>query len=77
MTTTYYILCEDMASALIGPFSSRQKAELHQKFCEERGDGSALEGSWEIISNFTVKFLNEHYIGVRMTPEEDKQALVD
>lgn len=69
----YFLLCEDFVSALIGPFPTRAEAETHQKFCEERGDGSALPGSWEIISDFVVGFLDEPQIGMRLTPQQDRE----
>jgi hypothetical protein len=67
----FYIFGEDLASALVGPFLTREEAEQHLKFCADRGDGARSE----VISGFVARKIDERNIGIYLTPEEDKKPI--
>jgi hypothetical protein len=63
-----YVFGEDMASALVGPFDTREEAQAHVAFCEARGDGARHE----VISSFIAARLDPASVHLQMTPDEDK-----
>ena len=38
----FWVFGEDLASAMVGPFASKQDAEKHIEFCRARGDGAEM-----------------------------------
>lgn len=63
----YYILADDLASAVIGPFDNSDMAEAHIEFCRQRGDSAEMEVASE---TFAYKWAIEHN-ALQMTAEED------
>lgn len=63
----YYILAEDFASALIGPFETLDAASSHIAFCMERGDAADMQ-----IINSSEAAVERLDIGIEMTAEEDR-----
>lgn len=64
MTTTFWLYGEDLASGLVGPFSSREAAEEHRAFCEQRGDadpGTVVPA--EDLHKYSADFTNDPRAG--------------
>lgn len=68
----YFIIAEDLARALVGPFDTKADAETHVTFCVDRGDGA----THEIVSQAELDTDADNYDLV-MTAEEDRAFNVD
>lgn len=66
----YYIYAEDLCSALIGPFDTKEDAEAHVKFCKERGDCATMD---ILTADEADRGSKMQEIGMRLTPEEDRR----
>jgi hypothetical protein len=64
----YFILAEDMAAAVVGPFGNSYEAEAHIAFCKMRGDSAEMEVTSESLAD---KWAIKHG-ALRMTAEEDR-----
>jgi hypothetical protein len=61
---SYFLLCSDLATALVGPFKSIADANKHREFLEERGDADP----GVIIHEDELHLHSPDYT---ITPEED------
>lgn len=68
----YYLYCEDMVGAVVGPFDTIEQAEDHIKFLDERGDAD----TGVIFSETHLEEYTERAAYV-CTPQEDREANVD
>lgn len=62
----YWIWAEDLVAAMIGPFDTREEAEAHIKFCEDRGDGAEMK----VINGVEADYMDPNMV---LTPEQDKK----
>lgn len=64
----YFILAEDLAAAVVGPFANSFEAEAHMAFCRQRGDSATMEVASEALAD---KWAIKH-AALQMTAIEDR-----
>lgn len=64
----FHIIAEDLAKALITPFSTLEEAEAHIRFCAERGDSA----SHVIINDEDLSHCDADDFALIMSPSEDR-----
>lgn len=66
----FYLLVEDLAAALIGPFSTFDEVVAHQQFRKERGDSAEVLG---VYRHTDLVLDAREYAHIELTPEEDRE----
>ncbi len=72
MTSKFYVYAEDLVAGLVGPFWSREEADAHVLFLEDRGDADR----GRVVDETEAAALRPG-VGIEMTPQEDRDFDVD